>query len=304
MRCLTLALIGSITLVAACRATEPEPGPVTLQPVATVAGRTLVWVDRDGFEEPIDAGVRGFAHPRLSPDDEILLVEVEDDGRDLWMFEFRPQTLSRLTLDSAADVSPTWAPDGWVVFASTRNSGVLNVFRKRLIGTWPVERLTMSLSSQLPAWVSSRGQELLIQERDADGAWELRLVLLDGEEVIQPLMASTFKGREPEVSPNGRWLAYVGDESGQPEVYVRPTPNVDDGQWQISTNGGTAPLWSPSGRELFYRAGKSLMVVTVEETARLTVSEPRVLFGPVYWTGEGRSYDISRDGQRFVMIKE
>ena len=271
--------------------------------------RSLVWVDRAGNEESIEVGVGGFANPRLSPDNQVILVEVEDDDHDLWMYDVVRQTAVRLTVDSAADVSPVCGLDGWVTFASARDGGVLNIFRKRTSGPGPAERLTRSLNTQVPGWVSADGQ-LLVEERDADGQWDIRLLPLDGQDSVETLLFSSFNGRQPAVSPLGRWLAYASDISGRDEVYVRPFPDVDEGLWQVSTNSGTAPLWARDGRELFYREGKSVMVVTVaswspdgdpvaknqENFNTLTVSEPQVLFGPVYWAGEGRSYASRRMG--------
>ena len=97
-------------------------------------------------------------------------------------------------------------------------------------------------------------------------------------------------------------MAYESNQSGQGEVYVRPFPNVDDGQWQISTSGGTHPLWASNGRELFYRRGAALMTVAVQTEPSFTPGTPGVLFEGTYRTGLGRSYDVAPDGQRFLMI--
>ena len=105
------------------------------------------------------------------------------------------------------------------------------------------------------------------------------------------------------LSPDGRWVAYQSDESGRSNIYVRPYPNIDDGRWQISSNGGREPVWGRDGRELFYRTVDGMMVTNIETSPTLSVSRPELLFTGAYeWTG-ARSYDISLDGQRFLMMK-
>ena len=109
-----------------------------------------------------------------------------------------------------------------------------------------------------------------------------------------------------EISPDGRWLAYHSNESGRNEVYVRPFPNVDGGRWQISTGGGSRPAWSGNGRELFYFGpNTAMMVVAVQTTPTFSTGNPSKLFdGPWFAQQGGRTYDVSRDGQRFLMIKD
>jgi len=140
--------------------------------------------------------------------------------------------------------------------------------------------------------------------------FDLRVLSLDGSP--QPLLATEFIERNAEISPDGRWLAYQSDASGQYEIYVRPFPNVEDGHWLISSGGGARPLWAPDGRELFYLAsGTRLMAVPVE-TAQTEPSfahgNAEVVFGGRFYApvggGQSRTYDISRDGERVLMIKE
>jgi serine/threonine-protein kinase len=105
------------------------------------------------------------------------------------------------------------------------------------------------------------------------------------------------------VSPGGRWMAYTSDETGRPEVYVRPFPNVSEGKWQVSREGGVSPVWGPYGRELFYRRGQEMILVSIETNPRFTQGTSRVLFTGSYLGGPGRNYDIAPDGKRFVMIE-
>ncbi|HKF58523.1 MAG TPA: hypothetical protein VKJ45_23990, partial [Blastocatellia bacterium] len=121
----------------------------------------------------------------------------------------------------------------------------------------------------------------------------------------QPFLQTPANESGPIFSPDGRWLAYLSDETGRQEIYVRPFPGPG-GKMQISTEGGTEPMWARNGRELFYRNGDKMMVTAVETTPVFTAAKPRLLFEGHYETGFSafeRNYDLSSDGQRFLMIK-
>jgi hypothetical protein len=137
------------------------------------------------------------------------------------------------------------------------------------------------------------------------GQDDISIVSLEGAGQLAPLLHSTFAERNPDLLPDGRWLAYESDESGQLEIYVRPFPDVDGGRWQVSTDGGSQPLWARNGRELFFRAGDAVIVVPVEAGSGFAPGSPTVLFeGQYAETLGGRNYDVSPDGQRFLMLKE
>jgi len=134
---------------------------------------------------------------------------------------------------------------------------------------------------------------------------DLHVLSMEGEFTSQPLLDDEFNERSAAISPSGFFIAYQSDESGQKEIYVRPFPNVDDGKWQISRDGGEAPVWHPKGEELFYRNGRALEVVSIKTEPTFTAGSPAVLFTGDYLTFPGtRQYDVTPDGQRFVMIKE
>ena len=127
---------------------------------------------------------------------------------------------------------------------------------------------------------------------------------MEGEFASQPLLHDEFNEQRAAISPSGRFVAYESDESGQYEIYVRPFPNVDDGKWQISRDGGTAPVWHPEEEELFYRNGSALEVVSIKTEPTFTAGSPAIMFTRNYFiTATNRQYDISPDGQRFLMIK-
>src|SRR5207247_7521723 len=132
---------------------------------------------------------------------------------------------------------------------------------------------------------------------------------LDGTHRITPLVQTPFVERNGVIAPDGRWLAYEANNSGQFEIWVRPYPDVTRGQWQVSTGGGTRPLWAPNGKELFYLSPTgALMRVGVERSSAWTATAPTKLLGEGHFAVPaafpGRTYDISPDGQRFLMIKQ
>ena len=266
--------------------------------------RTLVWVDRQGREEPLAAPPRAYQYPRLSPDGTRVALDLWDQEDDIWIWDLARETLTRLTFDPGIDRFPVWTPDSTrVVFGSTAG-GVFNLYWKAADGTGTVERLTESADLQIGHSFSPDGESLLFRETQPDTGADLRVLSLAGDRGVETLQATEFDEFNGEISPDGRWMAYESNQSGQVEVYVRPFPNVDDGQWQISTSGGTRPVWAPSGRELFYLRGAALMTVPVQAEPSFTPATPEVLLEGNYFTGEltGRTYDVAPDGQRFLMI--
>ena len=270
------------------------------------AERTLVWVDRDGREETLAAEPRAYRHPRISPDGGRVAVVVRDPEQDIWIWDFARETLTPLTFGSRNDFYPVWTPDGrQVAFASNRDPP-FNLFWKAADGTGTVERLTESESQQFPYAFTPDGSQLVFLER---GEQSVTLGVLSLEGSSEPLLETEFDERNGEISPDGLWLAYQSNASGQDEIYVRPFPNVDDGRWPISNGGGTRPLWAREGQELFYLAAGAMMAVPVETVQ----TEPRFAPGNAeevfavrgyFVESAGRTYDISRDGERFLMIKE
>ncbi len=130
---------------------------------------------------------------------------------------------------------------------------------------------------------------------------------MEGERKPQSILQTQFNELAPVFSPDGRWLAYLSDESGRNEIYVRPFPKVEEGKWQISTDGGGEPRWAPNGRELFYRTGSGGQMMAVDITTEPTfrAGSPRLLFEGSYQSGDvgGAFYDVTPDGQRFVMVQ-
>jgi serine/threonine-protein kinase len=266
------------------------------------AERTLVWVDRQGREEALAAPPRPYFHPRISPDGTRVAVAIADQDNDLWVWDLARQTLSRLTFDPAADFAPLWTPDGrHLIFFSPRGRDP-GLFWQLADGTGTAERLTTGAP---PSAVTPDGTQVLFA---LTGNQDLAMVSLDGTHRVQPLLNDPSVERNGVVSPDGRWLAYESDSSGRFEIYVRPFPDVDAGHWLISTAGGTRPLWAPKTRELFYVApGGAVMasLVHARDGAWGADAPAKVVDGPYATEGvrDRRTYDVSIDGRRFLMVK-
>ncbi len=276
-----------------------------------IVPRVLVWVDRMGRETPIPAPTHAYMYPRLSPDGRRIVVFAADDQLDLWLWDLARLTLTRLTFEPGLDLVPIWTPDGRrLVFASDRGGGQFNLFIQSADGTGSATRLAQSPSQQNATGISADGKEVIFDELTTTRQRDLRLLTLFPTPRVQPLLETPFDERGGIVSPGGNWLAYESNSSGRNEIYIRPFPNVNDGQWQISNGGGIQALWSHSGHELFYIAPDgALLSVAVNPRGTTWASgvATRVVDGR-YYTGRNvfnpRQYDVSTDDTRFLMIKE
>jgi serine/threonine-protein kinase len=223
--------------------------------------RMLVWVDRQGREEPVPAPPRTYQIARLSPDGTRIALDVRDEDNDIWIWAFAPKTLTRLTSVPGNDMFPVWTGDSQrVIFlAAPGKEGTRTLSWRTADATAAAEDLltgVVGLASR-PYAVSPNGSTLVLGHRDDLSMLALRGAPSRGMPAsptteIRPLLGTSFVEQNAEVAPGGQWLAYQSNESGRDEVYVRPFPNVETGRWQVSTNGGRTPLWSRSGEELFY----------------------------------------------------
>jgi serine/threonine-protein kinase len=277
---------------------------LTYLPGIAVGQRTLVWVDREGVEQPIDIPPGRYATPRVSPDGTQLVTANLMEEADLWTYQIGRGTSQRLTYDPGEDASPVWTSDGTkVVFRSTNREGGVGIFWKAADGTGNAERL--SVGNHIPNSVSP-GDARLIFTDATDG--HIGWLSLDGEPNPEVLLDSQFRAQHVVVSPDGQWMVFAGDDTGRYEVYVRPFPDAESARWQVSTGGGTEPLWSPDGRELFYREGPAVMMVPVSDGLPSTWGTPEVVYRGTYRLETAgfysRYYDISPDGQRFLMIRD
>jgi Tol biopolymer transport system component len=278
-----------------------ESGTLVYRPgIGAGGGRTLVWAGRGRGEEALAMEPRDYASPSVSPDGGRVAVW---GGQDIWIYDLARSTTTRLTFDPAIDVWPLWTPDGErVVFASNR-AGSFDLYWRRADGTGPEERLTTGPQQEFPQSWANGGRDLVFTEcRTSDGPCDLSVLSLAGERQAKVLLQTEFNEDFATVSPDGRWLAYDSNESGQPEIFVRPFPDVESGRWQVSTGGGTEPLWGPKGDELFYRTPTSLMVVPVRTGATPTFGNAAALLNLARYAATfGRDYDLAPKGNRFIL---
>lgn len=259
----------------------------------------LVWVSRSGTEQPLSAPARSYGFPRLSPDGRRIAVA---SGDQIWLYDTARDTLTRFTFEGSNGY-PTWTPDGKRIAFMSRKEGPVNIFWQLADGSGRPERLTTSEHLQVPLSWSPNGQLLAFADvapTTAADIWVLQL----SDRKAQPFLETPAYESAPQFSPDGHWMAYVSDESGRVEVYVQPYPGPG-GKWQISTDGGNEPVWNHNGRELFYRSGRKMMAVDISTQTSFVAGKPRMLFeGPYLPTSlTFPDYDVSLDGQRFLMLK-
>jgi len=269
------------------------------------AARTLVWVDRKGTETPLNAPARAYRSARLSPDGNRIAVSIHDQQRNVWMWDLRRRTLTKVT-DGREDVAPVWTPDGQRLVFQSRRDGGGNLYLQAADGSGAAEPLTTGSATFVPSGITSDGATLL-GSSSLPKAWTLFQLPLGKREPATPLLSSASSRNYPVASPNMRFIAYQSNDSGRSEIDVRPFPTVHEGRWQVSTDGGTHPVWARDGRELFFVGpNRQLMAVSVDSTrAELRASTPaRVLSASYYHTEFPTSYDVAPDGTRFLMIKE
>jgi serine/threonine-protein kinase len=290
------------------------PGGVSVQ----MAPRSLVWVDRKGHEEPIKAPLRAYGAPRISPDGTRVVLGITDqESNDVWMWDLARETMRRLTFAPGTDALALWTHDSRrIVFVSDR-AGVSNFYSQAADGTGAAERLTTSATQQFPSSIAPDGKLVVGFESlslasptpvaRAGVAWRVvAYPFTSTAGQTAPPTQILFDGVFAEFSPDGRYLAYQSATEERPEIYVRPFPQVDSGHWQISTTGGSRPAWARSGRELFYLDASNTLTAVPVQTSGSTFSagKPVKVFNATYATPfPPRSYDVSLDGKRFLMIK-
>jgi eukaryotic-like serine/threonine-protein kinase len=257
---------------------------------------SLVWVDRRGKSEPLAAPLRPYQSLRLSPDGQQVALMIDGPKVDIWLYSLARGISTRLTSEAGSSQFPIWTPDGKRLTYRGTRVGTRNLFWRMADGTGAEERLTTGESNQAPSSWSPDGQVLAFTDQSPTTGSRVLLLRL-AERQQQPLHQSTFSELTGRFSPDGRWLAYSSDESGRSEIYVEPYP-ASAGKSQVSTEGGVLPVWSRNGRELFYRNENKIMTADITTQPSFSAGEPRMLF-----QGEYGGYDVSPDGQRFLMIK-
>ena len=268
----------------------------------------FVWTDSMGASSEPDTTWRlsyvtngGLS---LSPDGRRVAYDMLDEsGRiDIYVKPLPDRAASRLTFEGTQNVRPEWSPDGDSLMFVSNRLGSQDLWVRRADGSGGARVL---VDRERPVWEglwSPDGQWIIYRTGDeAAGRGDILAFRPGSDTADIELVATEYEETSPRLSPDGNWLAYTSDVGGRKDVYVRPFPNVNEGLWQVSSGGGTEPLWLRDGRALVYRSGTRIMVAGVTTAPTFSVGVPRMLFStPAVTDDDHHFYAVSPDGQRFL----
>jgi eukaryotic-like serine/threonine-protein kinase len=293
-------------------------GTIAYRVAGTFEKTQLAWFDRGGKSLSTVGPVGSYVGVNLSPDGTRAaissLTEIRRSvGRaeipvNIWVVDLARGVQSRVTFDQGvSDENPIWSPDGrWLVFASHRNAGQAQVFRKAASGEGQDQPILLGDHNEHPIDWSADGKFLLMHSAGDTTDLDLMFLPLPGTSKPQSFVVTLAKEAQGQFSPDGRWIAYTSGESGRVEVYVKRFPS-GEGKWQISS-GGSEPRWRSDGKELFYIASDGkMMAVTIKAGDNLEVSPPAALFSTnlpyqdLDFYGGAHRYDVTADGSRFLL---
>jgi serine/threonine-protein kinase len=272
----------------------------------------IEWIDPDG-RRSLRPVVAQYGNIRFSPDGQKLAMDVIDGRQsDVWIYDWRRDAMSRLTFDPGEDAYPVWTPDGRrIVFASTRGGkAVPNLYWQKTDGTGDAQPLTASRNYQRPASWHPSGKVLAFHEFNPRTATDIMILPVEGDEASgwrpgepSAFVASQAREHGAAFSPDGRWLAYSSNESGNDDVYVRPFPGPG-GRWQVSTEGGVLPAWSPTRPELFFRTDRIMVAAYSVGGGSFRSDKPR-LWSDLRVPGEWLmgNFDLHPDGRRVAAVR-
>jgi serine/threonine protein kinase len=281
--------------------------------------RTLWWVYRDGHAEAIQAPILGYFAPSLSPDGTKLAYSAGQNGnRDIWILNLDDGNIKRVTSYAGGDFHPIWSPDGQrIAFTSPRVrqmiptiKAVNGIFSKAADGSGVADLLGALPGKMIvPCSWTKDGRLIINSAEPGFRNQDIGILSLGETRTYTPLLGS-YEEFHPQLSPDGKWLAYTSNESGTMNVYVCAFPDANEGKWRISTNGGSGPRWSRDEKELYYLTGEfitdAVMAVDVEMQSTFSHGKPRVLFRGKYVSSKpdyAIPYDVHPDGHRFLMMK-
>jgi Tol biopolymer transport system component len=266
--------------------------------------RRLVVLDREGHGRPATNALRAYGTPVLSPDGRRVAVTIEGPTSDIWLGDLERDSWAPLTTDGDAR-QPRWSPDGRQIAYSSRGPDKpFNMYSIPVDGGAP-ELLRRGRGVNSPEAFSLDGRALVFSERGGEsGRDSLWTLALQGDREAKPLVMTRSDEAEAAMSPDGRWLAFVSDESGRSEVYVRPFPGPGN-KVAVSTEGGAGPCWPAGAGEIFFRNGNALFAVRVQTEPALVVGRPTKLFESRFAIARGGNpYDVFAGGKRFLVIED
>jgi Tol biopolymer transport system component len=272
----------------------------------------VLWIDRSGSRTGQVGGPGAYAGVDLSPDGNQVAVHVhEGNGGDSWFFDSAQGRMQRLTFDASQfNANPVWAPDGKRIAFGSKRNGKWGLYVKPADGTAKEELITESDQPKMPMSWSPDGKLLIYWNEDPRTRGDIWMVPVTGDRKPVPIVQTQNQELYPQLSADGKWLAYQSDESSRDEIYIRPFPE-GPGKWQISTDGGVAPRWRRDGKELYFALAPNIMAVDIRvEGSSIKAGVPHVLFalsstpGPVMNGYNYLPYAVSADGQKFLVPQQ
>ena len=260
--------------------------------------RQLTWVDREGKTQTPVTMPAGWAQARLSSDGSRAVLRGQDaqGNIDVWIVDLGRALPTRFTFDKAVDSSPIWSPDNSKIVFRSQRSGGGDLYLKAANGAMNEEVLLKSSESKTPTdW--SRNGSLLYTVTNSKTKNDVWVLPMEGEKKPRPFLVTDFDESAARFSPDGRFVAYLSNESGNDEVYVRSFPD-GGGKWQVSKGGGDKPVWSRDGKQLFYNSSARLFAVDVTTAPAFQSGEPRVVYSML----DGGDWDVAPDG-RFLVVQ-
>jgi len=285
-------------------------GTLIYAPGTDGAVGTLVWLDQAGKQHPLRAPAGDYSAFHVSPDGTRVAIPINNEtGTEIWLYDVKSETTTRITSGNQSSM-PIWSPDGSAIYYGNWRSGTMNIYRKSVDGSDQTAQLTQwKRSGGAPLAISPDGKSLLVSQSSPEtkeDLWILRLTSDRGPDVHvaeeTPYLATGYSEVLASISRDGRWVAFTSDQSGGWEIYVTSFPHPGE-KIRISTSGGEEPVWSPNGRELYYRFGTKWFVVDITTGDRFSAGRPRQLFEGPFANIPGYSYDISPDGNRFLLVE-
>ncbi len=259
----------------------------------------LVWASMTGGERPVRSPARGYLTPRVSPDGRLIAFS---EANTIWTLDPARNTFTRVTSQIDPIISfPCWSSDGSRIYY--RSADGIRV--QRADGGGPSTLLPNTGDTNYPNSATPDGQTIVIQHIAPDTASDLYTMPAAGG-ALTPLVVTGAYEAAAQVSPDGKWIIYVSNESGRMEVFLRPLGGPDR-RWPVSNSGGLHALWSKDSRRIFYRSGEQMLAVDLTTTPDVRLSEPRVLFEKRFSFGQSitlPNISLSDDGREFLMVQE
>jgi dipeptidyl aminopeptidase/acylaminoacyl peptidase len=296
---------------------EVRHNPATLEPKAAVSANgslayvsgseivQVVAVDERGTARPLPIPADQLSDPRYSPDGRRVLVALQSAGRtDVWMYDVASGAPRRVTAEGTVNMRAEWSPDGTrVLYRSNRSGQNTSLWWQAADGSGVAQQLIAVPGNDIFEGVLVADGRTVVYRTGSVGSADIWYRRLAGDTAAHAIATTPFNEMSPRVSPDGRWVAYMSNESGAYQVYVRPFPGPGE-LYPVSVGGGTTPVWSRDGRRIFFVNGNQLMAASVATSPTFSVTAREALFSGVYSLPTGHApFDVAADGKSFLMLR-